>query len=174
VGESRRAFVAAMWASCCCRVVGELLLLRCVGELLLPRSGRAVVAELWASSCCRDVGELLLPRCVGELLLPRSGRAAVAAMCGRALVAAKWASFCCRELRELRELLELCKRIRRAVSYAVYTLMIQWAHNLRRLWLHARWRCTDLGKRLSLPFTLLLDIVWRSPIRMESALGKVL
>jgi hypothetical protein len=39
VGESRQALVAAMWASCCCRAVGEL----------------ALVAAVWASFCCRDV-----------------------------------------------------------------------------------------------------------------------
>ena len=31
-----RALVAAVWASCCCRDVDELLLPSCVGELLLP------------------------------------------------------------------------------------------------------------------------------------------
>ena len=31
-----RALVAAVWLSCCCRDVGELLLPSCVGKLLLP------------------------------------------------------------------------------------------------------------------------------------------
>jgi hypothetical protein len=42
-----RAVVAELWASSCCRCVGELLLPRCVGEFLLPLCGRALVAVVW-------------------------------------------------------------------------------------------------------------------------------
>ena len=46
MGENRRTLVAAMWASCCCRAVGELL---------LPLCGRAFVAAMCGSMVLMNV-----------------------------------------------------------------------------------------------------------------------